>query len=240
MQHFIGCSGFHNKDWKEVFYPKGLPQKKWFEFYSTQFNTLELNVTFYRFPQLKVLEGWYERSPADFFFAIKVPRLITHFKKFNDTDRMLADFYTTARNGLKEKLGPVLFQLPAQSIYSEDLLERIMASVDESFINVVEFRHESWWKKNVYDRLAEKKIVFCSTSYPKLPDAVVANSPTIYYRYHGIPKLYYSEYGEDMIQKTARTIKKSPGISSAYIFFNNTATMAAINNARQLKRVIEP
>lgn len=223
----------------KIFYPEKLPQKKWFEFYSSQFNALELNVTFYRFPQLKTLERWYDKSPADFCFAVKVPRLITHYKRFNDTDRMLSDFYTTARDGLKEKLGPILFQLPAQSIYSEDLLERIIDSADERFINVVEFRHESWWKKNVYERLSEKKIVFCSINYPKLPDSVVRNSSTIYYRYHGNPKLYYSEYDEQVIQKTATTIKKSPGVESVYVFFNNTATIAAINNARQLKRIIE-
>ena len=99
----IGCSGFHYREWKHKFYPEKLPQKRWFEFYSTQFNTLELNVTFYRFPQLAVLEGWYERSPSDFSFAVKAPRLITHYKQFNECESLLNDFYDTVQKGLKER-----------------------------------------------------------------------------------------------------------------------------------------
>jgi uncharacterized protein YecE (DUF72 family) len=79
MQCYIGCSGFYNKDWKEVFYPNGLPQSKWFEFYCTQFNTLELNTTFYRFPTIEMLKKWYDTSPADFKFSVTAPRLITHY-----------------------------------------------------------------------------------------------------------------------------------------------------------------
>src|SRR5690242_10251634 len=112
MQYFIGCSGFHNKDWKEVFYPKGLPQSKWFEFYCTQFNTLELNTTFYRFPRIEILQKWYDKSSADFKFSVKAPRLITHYKQFNDVARLLNDFYTSVQEGLREKLGCMLFQLP--------------------------------------------------------------------------------------------------------------------------------
>src|SRR5258708_6683244 len=114
MKLFIGCSGFHYREWKEKFYPEKMPQRKWFDYYSSQFNTIELNVTFYRFPQIKTLQNWYEKSPAEFCFAVKVPRLITHYKQFNDTDQLLTDFYSTTRSGLREKLGPVLFQLPGK------------------------------------------------------------------------------------------------------------------------------
>src|SRR5437868_13191221 len=111
MQWHIGCSGYHYSSWKEVFYPKDLPQKKWFDFYASRFDTLELNVTFYRFPQLRFLQNWYSISPDGFSFAVKAPRLITHFKQFNECERLLDDFYTTTKEGLAEKLGPLLFQL---------------------------------------------------------------------------------------------------------------------------------
>src|SRR5436189_4790855 len=114
MQYYIGCSGFHNKDWKKEFYPAGLPQTKWFEYYCTRFNTLELNTTFYRFPRIEFLQKWYQKSPAGFIFSVKAPRLITHYKQFNETTDLLHDFYSTIREGLKEKLGAVLFQLPAK------------------------------------------------------------------------------------------------------------------------------
>jgi uncharacterized protein YecE (DUF72 family) len=113
LQWKIGCSGYHYTDWKRIFYPEGLSQRKWFEFYSTQFNSLELNMTFYRFPKLDFLQSWYERSPENFTYCVKAPRLITHFKRLNDAQEALNNFYVTVREGLREKLGCVLFQFPS-------------------------------------------------------------------------------------------------------------------------------
>src|ERR1700761_5193584 len=122
----IGCSGFYYKDWRGPFYPVDLPQRKWFEFYGEHFSTVELNGTFYRFPQLKTLQSWYQRSPAHFRFSVKAPRAITHYRKFNDCADFLTSFYDTINNGLREKLGPVLFQLPPGLGYSEEKLEQIL------------------------------------------------------------------------------------------------------------------
>ncbi|HEU4862054.1 MAG TPA: DUF72 domain-containing protein, partial [Chitinophagaceae bacterium] len=112
----IGCSGFHYKGWKGIFYPETLPQRAWFRFYAEKFNTLELNVTFYRFPVLKSLEKWHDVSPDNFSFAVKAPRLITHYKKFSDCARLLDDFYNLITKVLKNKLGPVFFQLPPKYV----------------------------------------------------------------------------------------------------------------------------
>ncbi len=98
---WIGCSGLHYKHWKEIFYLHGLPQIKWFNFYSEHFNTLELNVTFYRFPQLSFLKTWYKKSPDTFKFSVKAPRALTHYKKFSGTENLLSDFYSTVKEGLK-------------------------------------------------------------------------------------------------------------------------------------------
>lgn len=176
MKWWIGCSGFHYPDWKGLFYPLDLPKKNWFDYYCRHFNTLELNVTFYRFPQVKFLENWYEKSPADFCFAVKAPRLITHYKKFSDTQRLLVDFYGSVREGLKNKLGPVLFQLPRQIHYTDEWLQRILDGMDEDFTNVVEFRHNSWWIKKVFREMAKQDITFCSTSYPELPENAIINA----------------------------------------------------------------
>src|ERR1043165_722031 len=108
MKWHIGCSGFSYKEWKDVFYPPRLPQRLWFDHYSSRFSTLELNVTFYRFPQLKMLQAWYDKSPGGFIFSVKAPRLITHYKQLKDCQDLLNDFYTVCRDGLKEKLGPLL------------------------------------------------------------------------------------------------------------------------------------
>ncbi|MGI8951335.1 MAG: DUF72 domain-containing protein [Chitinophagaceae bacterium] len=237
MKWHIGCSGFYYKDWKGLFYPEKLAQNKWFDYYGKQFNTLELNVTFYRFPQLKFLENWHEKSPETFSFSVKAPRLITHYKQFKETQQLLDDFYGTIREGLREKLGAVLFQLPAKNIYSEEFLQRIIESMNKSFLNVVEFRNASWWNKKVYNELAKNNIVFCSISHPDLADEVVINTPFVYYRFHGAPKLYYSQYDDIILQKVADAILKN-NVQEAYIYFNNTATMAAINNAVYLKNYL--
>ena len=124
-----GCSGFYNRHWKGVFYPEDIPQSKWFDHYCEHLNTLELNTTFYKFPTPERLQPWYKKSPADFLISVKAPRLITHFKKLNDCERLLDDFYTASSNGLKEKLGCTLFQFPPGFIYSEERLENICNSL---------------------------------------------------------------------------------------------------------------
>ncbi len=239
MQYFIGCSGFYNKDWKEIFYPSSLPQSKWFEFYCTQFNTLELNTTFYRFPTTVMLQKWYDQSPANFKFSVKAPRLITHYKRFNEVQSLLYDFYTSVREGLKEKLGCVLFQLPARITYSEDFLQRIIQNLDITFKNVIEFRHLSWWNQFVYDALAKHNISFCGISIKNLPAEIITSTSNIYYRFHGIKKLYFSEYPKQTIKNFAAELNQHSNIQTAYIYFNNTATVAAINNATQLKSLLE-
>jgi uncharacterized protein YecE (DUF72 family) len=235
MKWWIGCSGFHYKDWRGTFYPETLAQSKWFDYYCDQFNSLELNVTFYRFPQLSFLQNWYNKSPEQFSFAVKAPRLITHYKQFVDITGMLGVFYRTAREGLREKCGPVLFQLPERNFYTEERLQRIIESMDTSFVNVVEFRHRSWWNKKVYQQLAKHNITFCSISHPNLPDDVVVNTPLVYYRFHGVPRLYYSQYKRKDLQRVTDTIIISNTIKEAYVYFNNTASVAAIKNANWLK-----
>jgi uncharacterized protein YecE (DUF72 family) len=124
----IGCSGFHYKHWRTAFYPDDLPQRRWFEYYSAQFRTLELNVTFYRFPRVTFLKNWYAQASPDFRFSVKAPRTITHFKQFHNTADVLSDFYGSVNEGLQEKLGPVLFQFPPRLACNEERLERILAA----------------------------------------------------------------------------------------------------------------
>ncbi len=204
----IGCSGFHYKEWKNEFYPRGLAQSKWFDFYTQHFNTLELNVTFYRFPTLQSLKSWYDKAPAGFSFSAKVPRSITHFKKFEETEQMLKDFYQLLKEGLQEKLSCVLFQLPPQFSFSEERLEKILSQVDASFNNVIEFRNESWWREDVKAVLKKNDISFCGVSFPKITfDDAVINTPLCYYRFHGVPRLFYSEYDPAFIEKIFRQIE---------------------------------
>lgn len=234
----IGCSGFSYSQWKDIFYPKRLPQKEWFEFYAQQFNTLELNVTFYRFPQLSSLQKWHQKSPPHFLFAVKVPKQITHLKKFRETEEDIKLFYDVLSNGLKEKLGPVLFQLPPKLAYSEEILEAILNQTNASFTNAIEFRNQSWWRPDVMAALGEKNITFCGVSFPGLEDSAVVNTACCYYRFHGVPKLYYSDYEDAFLQSIVTQIKNSNKGNEAYLYFNNTASTAALKDARFIQKLI--
>ncbi|HEX4375258.1 MAG TPA: DUF72 domain-containing protein, partial [Puia sp.] len=139
---------------------------------------------------------------------------------------------------LKDKLGCILFQLPASVEFSEERLDRLINAMDSSFNNVVEFRNISWWNEKVFAALKKKKIIFCGVSINKLPNEPVIISDAIYYRFHGVPKLYYSSYKEEEIKIVADPIINSKKIKKAFIYFNNTASLAAIENAEWLQRYI--
>lgn len=233
----IGCSGYAYREWKNVFYPDKLPQRRWFEYYTENFDTLELNVTFYKFPQLSSLQKWYDNSPAHFYFSLKVPRLITHYKQMKDCESLLTDFYDTVEEGLKDKLGCVLFQFPPKFIYTNERLELIIAHARKGIKNVVEFRDKSWWDKKIMKQLGDHRIIFSGISHPTLPDLQepVINHETVYYRFHGIPQLFYSEYDKKFLGETADKIRKGKDIKNVFIYFNNTASTAAIRNAKELE-----
>lgn len=236
---YIGCSGFAYKEWKEIFYPAKLPQRLWFQYYTEHFNTLELNVTFYRFPTLKSLSGWREQAPEGFVFSAKVPRSITHYKKLMATETMLDDFYHLLQEGLSDKLGCVLFQMPPQFTYSEDRLQSLLAAAKTGFRNVVEFRHSSWWRGDVQEALASADISFCGVSFPKIEhDDAVVNTPLAYYRFHGVPKLFYSQYDEEFVATIHGQLAASTA-KTAYVYFNNTASAAALINARFLQTLVK-
>ncbi|WP_345948245.1 DUF72 domain-containing protein [Mucilaginibacter sp. PAMB04274] len=236
MEWHIGCSGFHYKHWKEVFYPEGMPQRKWFDHYCQHFDTLELNNTFYNFPRITSLEKWYADSPPGFLFAVKAYRGITHFKKLIETQALVSEMYQVISDGLKEKLGTVLFQMPPNFTYSEERLERVLKSLDPVFNNVIEMRHNSWWQDDVYVALAKQNISFCGMSHPTLPNDVIANTPVLYYRMHGNQQLYASAYSPKELQDFAEKVKATQA-ERAYIYFNNDIGASAIFNAKELLEI---
>ena len=238
MDWHIGCSGFHYKHWRGTFYPEKLGMTKWFDYYCRHFSTLELNVTFYRFPQLSFLQNWYEKSPQEFRFAVKAPRAITHYKKFNDTVDLLSSFYDTIGEGLQEKLGPVLFQIPPSYNYTEEKLDKILKALNPAFSNVLEPRHVSWWQDDIYQKLAQHNITFCGMSHPTLPDDVIQNTPVIYYRFHGVPELYRSRYSTAYLQKVVDAVKANPKAKQGWFYFNNDVETHAIDNAKEMMGMV--
>jgi uncharacterized protein YecE (DUF72 family) len=235
---WIGCSGFYYKHWRNIFYPEGLAMKKWFEYYCEHFNAVELNVTFYRFPQVAFLKTFYERSPGHFRFAVKAPRAITHYKKFINSGELMQSFYKTVKKGLKEKLGCILFQLHPRMAYTQEKLDHIISCLDPAFPNVIEFRHSTWWNDKVYKQLSKHDITFCGISHPALPGDVIINTPLVYYRFHGTPELYKTPYSPEFLKGVTDTIKSKRKPKEVFLFFNNDIDVNAPRNAEETRRIL--
>ncbi len=228
---YIGTSSYNNRLWQPQFYPETLPGSKWFEFYCEHFITYELNVTFYKFPTVRTLQSWYKKCPSGFRFSVKAPKQITHTMKFEGCETELGQFYSICREGLQDKLGCVLFQLPPSFSYTPERLHLILQKVDRSFSNIIEFRNASWWRDDVFTALYENNITFCSVSYPGLPNEIIRTTPTGYLRLHGNPKLFYSDYSDAEILRYIEKISDNGNFHEFYMYFNNTAGLSGIKNA---------
>lgn len=236
MKIHIGCSGWQYYDWKGIFYPETLPQKDWFQYYASQFDSVEINSNFYHFPRLSTIEKWYAAAPEGFLYSLKAPRFFTHYQKFVGTDEQLKDFYQTV-GALKEKLGCILFQFPASLHYNADFLERILAALDPVYQNVLEFRHASWWNEQVYTALQQKGISLCHVSAPApLPqDPILGRN--FYLRFHGPKQWFRGKHPEAELEAWLDKIQANQA-EQAWIYFNNTMEGAAIENALYLKTLI--
>lgn len=233
---YIGCSSYATPSWKTLFYPDDLPKRKWFDYYSKYFDTYEFNGTFYRFPTVQNLLSWHDRVPDNFKFSIKVPKSITHIKRLEGCEKEIEEFYLISNEGFKNKLACVLWQLPPGFSFNEDRLLSVVQVMNPDFKNVVEFRHESWWREDVITKLGENDVTFCNVNYPQLPAAIRRNTSIGYIRMHGNPRLFYSEYPQEDVEDLYHEVKEA-GFKEVYIYFNNTASTAAIINALQLKTI---
>jgi uncharacterized protein YecE (DUF72 family) len=230
----IGCSSYNNSYWKGIFYPEDLARSEWFDYYCEQFGTYEINASFYRFPTVKSLQSQYQKTPEDFVFAVKAPKLITHLKQFTDCHQEADEFYSNCHKGLGKKLGCVLFQLPPSIEYTAYRLALVLSYMNADFCNVIEFRNESWWRREVYEALIDKGVIFCNVSYPKLPTTLVETGKTGYFRMHGVPKLFKSAYPEEELRQLKEAINLT-NWQDTFVYFNNTASQAGVLDAMRLK-----
>jgi uncharacterized protein YecE (DUF72 family) len=155
-QVLVGTSGFAYKEWKGSFYPEDLPAKKYLSYYAGRFHTTEINNTFYRMPTVKLCEGWYAEVPDDFSFTLKLSQRITHFKRLKNVDDEM-NFFLESAAGLKEKLGPILVQLPPNYKKDADVLDAFLSAFATKAKLAFEFRHESWFTDDVYDLLRKHR-----------------------------------------------------------------------------------
>lgn len=233
----VGCSGFHYPAWKNTFYPKGLLSEDWLAYYSSFFNTVELNSSFYRRPQLSTLKKFAAVTPPGFLFSVKMSRYITHILKLRNCAKAIKEIQDLALKGLKEKLGTFLFQLPATFRYGAENLEHVLSAIPYGQHNVVEFRHPSWWNDDVQDQLSKRDITFCNVDYPGLTSFFMSTTDNFYLRLHGTPELFVSKYNEEDLRKYSRAIPVNA--KQYYIYFNNTDSGAAIQNAIMMQEILD-
>lgn len=238
-RYFIGTSGWHYDDWRGIFYPEKLPKAKWLEFYSGHFPTLELNNTFYRPPSESAFNKWYESSPPDFTFAVKVSRYITHIKRIKDCAAEVRNFMSRVVL-MKEKLGPLLYQLPPGLHRDDARLASFLAILPRNFKHAIEFRHESWFNEEVFDILRKYSVGLCIFDMPSLTSPIIATADFVYIRFHGKDSLYSSRYSnEDMADWAVRIARLAGNLESVYIYFNNDIAGYALQNAATLRDYLE-
>ena len=237
QKYFLGCSGWYYKDWAGNFYPENLSKSRWLEYYSKQFNTVEINNTFYRFPSEKTVKGWYDKTPQNFKLTLKANQVITHRRRFKNTQSTLNHFYSLLKI-LDEKLGCILFQLPPQKSKDIEFLKNALEQFDLSKNNIIEFRHPSWYDSEVYDLLKESGVGFCSVSSTDLQDDLVITSDIIYIRFHGTgTEKYRYLYSNKELSTWADKIKKIDS-DCVFCYFNNDYNANAPKNAMMLQKMI--
>ena len=235
---FVGCSGWFYWKWRGPFYPAGLPTSDWFNHYARHFDTVEINASFYSWPTVTNVKTWLRQPRSQtFIYTVKVCELITHVKKFEDTQVLVKDFGLIA-DILSERMGCFLFQLPPSYHFTEARLSAILAQLDPRWRNVVEFRHASWWNDHVYAAFREMGTIFCSCSGPRLPDALIRTADDVYLRLHGPTRWYRHDYSNSELAEWADKICAS-GARRAWIYFNNDYEGFAPSNALTMRGLLK-
>jgi uncharacterized protein YecE (DUF72 family) len=160
MNLYVGTSGYSYKEWKGTFYPKNLPDKQMLRFYGEQFRAVEINSTFRGLPRASVLEAWADAVPADFKFVLKAPQRVTHVLRLKNAGDPVSQLLEVAGT-LKERLGPVLFQLPPNFKKDAPRLREFLALLPSRSRTAFEFRHQSWFDEEVFGLLGDHQAALC-------------------------------------------------------------------------------
>lgn len=213
----IGTSGYSYKEWKGYFYPENLPAAKMLEYYAERFDTVEINNTFYRMPEAKMLEKWTTQVPDRFTFVLKAPQRITHQKRLTGAEDDVAYLFDVASSSLGSRLGPVLFQLPPFSRKDAPKLRDFLAAIPPGKKVAFEFRHPSWCDDEIYELLRGRDAPLClsDTDESGDPDALVIPTAT-----WGYMRLRRTEYSDgDLAAWAGRVTRQAWG--EAYVFFKH-------------------
>lgn len=233
----IGTSGWIYKHWRGVFYPERLPQRAWLEFYAQHFDTVEVNFSFYRLPSRETFEAWQRRAPEGFCYAVKGSRFITHLKRLQEPEQHVALFFERLQ-GLGERAGPVLWQLPPDFRRDNERLERFLAALPSGHQHALEFRHESWLSEPIFERLAGRGAALVIPESPHLPRALRLTTNWTYLRFH--EGAHGGSYTAQQLDTWADWIRSvQAGGATVWAYFNNDVSGYAVKNARALRTRLE-
>ncbi len=214
---FTGTSGFAYKEWKGSFYPEDLSDGKMLGYYAGQFGAVEINNTFYRMPNEKVLNDWTAQVPADFRFILKASRQITHNKRLKEVADPVAYFLKTSE-ALGERRGPFLFQLPPNLKKDVERLKVFLALLAPGVRAALEFRHESWHDEDVFSALREHNAALCIAHVDEEEGAL--QTPFLATADWGYLRLRKVGYGAGELEEWASRIK-SPDWGDVFVFFKH-------------------
>jgi uncharacterized protein YecE (DUF72 family) len=236
----IGTSGWAYKHWKGVFYPPETKEKDQFAYYCQNFDTVEINNSFYRLPSAATFDSWKQKAPENFIFSVKASRYITHMKKLK-ADAASRNKFLSHASKLDHKMGPVLFQLPPKWRANTDRLATFLYKLPKKYLYTFEFRDPSWFKKEVYDLLHEYNSAFCIYDLAEHLSPLEETADFIYIRLHGPGNKYQGSYTDKALKEWASRCKRwQKKGKDVYIYFDNDQKGYAAFNAISLKKFIQP
>jgi uncharacterized protein YecE (DUF72 family) len=231
----IGCSGWVYPHWRGRLYPEGLAQRKWLSHYATHFDTVEVNSTFYRLASPAAVEAWIANTPDDFIFTVKASRYLTHVKRLTDLKQGVKRFYESigALTG-SGKLGPVLWQLPANFHRDDERLAVAISSLPKGR-HCFEFRHPSWFCDDVYELLRTHGVALVIGDHPERPfQTMKRTADWTLIRFHHGHRGRKGNYSQTELDDWTRRIRRLRREVEVFAYFNNDWSGYAVENARSL------
>lgn len=234
----IGTSGWTYPDWKGRFYPEKLAQRKWLEHYAATFDAVELNASFYRIPRRAIVEGWRDRTPECFVFAVKMSRLASHVRRLRECKEVL-DWFFGELGPLSAKTVAYLVQLPPGFRPEEGILEEFLSSMPPNTRVAFEFRDERCYTGRLLQTLEKSGAGFCIHDLPGRETPLTVTSRLVYLRFHGHGRLYGGSYPHEVLAGWAERLKAwdSEG-RDVLAFFNNDQEACAVCDALALREML--
>jgi uncharacterized protein YecE (DUF72 family) len=234
----IGCSGWNYQSWRGgEFYPKGCPPSRWLEHYSRQFETVEVNSTFYRLAKPNAVANWLKQTPPDFVFALKASRYLTHIKRLTALDEGIKRYYDAIEPLVgNPKLGPIVWQLPPNFKRDEERLEAALAALPEGR-HCFEFRHPTWFTDNVYAMLRAYGVALVIGDRKGLDfQTYEMTTDWTLVRFHHGHRGRRGNYSESELEEWAQRFEQWRESVEVFAYFNNDWEVFAPRNARWLRR----